>query len=59
MNQGCFKGFLNKFQEGLKVILFLTVCFKTVIRTFKGVSGKFQDCFKEVARVFPVSFKGV
>ena len=29
------------------------------IGSFKGVSRKFQECFKEVLRVFTENFKGV
>ena len=62
--QWCFKSVSEVFQAGcLKIVLFLTVCFREVERcswkvlrvfqiNFKGVSKLFQRCFLELSRGF-------
>ena len=55
--QGCLRDVCLKFQGSYKG------CFKEVLRvlteSFKGVSRKFQECSKEVFRVFPGIFREI
>ena len=39
--------------------LFMTVCFKEIVRCSKMVSRKFQGVFNSVSRIFQGKFKGL
>ena len=61
MFKGCFNEVSNMFErsfseESSKVV---QVRLKSISSSFKGVSGKFPWCFKEVSKRFQGSYKSI